>query len=409
VFGPPPLLGASLIVRNEAGALPACLAALTAAAGLVGEIVVYDTGSTDDTVRLARQAGATVVCGQWQEDFGAARNRALAHGRSSWVLVVDADERVLADPQALHRLLASVPPRDGYTVQIGNVGSAEDGLGYSHHAPRLFRRGRARWQGRVHEQLVGPGGDLLPLGALSPQLLRLEHDGYADAEVVRGKAERNARLLRCTLDELIAGGDPAELPGLLVDLGRTLISTGALQEAVDVLESVRELAPGTRDWRQATDFLARVLLGAGEDRVVLVLSDQLEQAGADRRYCDWLRAQALAQLGDPVSALGLLRRVDQLVDPGGRDHDVGKVLEMRSLVAQLAGRTEEAVGCLIAAMAGHGRVGGRGDFLLRLWGGRPADELAGRLRASGSAYLAELRAELGRQPAPGPIVAALLG
>ena len=101
---PPGLLGASLIVRDEAGALPACLAAL---AGWVDEIVVYDTGSVDDSVEVARRAGATVIRGDWQDDFAAARNAALTHGSSSWVLVVDADERAVADPVALRRLLAS--------------------------------------------------------------------------------------------------------------------------------------------------------------------------------------------------------------------------------------------------------------------------------------------------------------
>jgi hypothetical protein len=249
----------------------------------------------------------------------------------------------------------------------------------------------------------------LPLGALPPELLRLDHHGYADPEVVRAKAERNARLLRATLDELLTIGDPAALAGLLVDLGRTLVSTGALQEAVDVLESVRELAPRTRDWSQATDFLARVLLGAGEDEVVLVLCDQLQQAGTDRRYCNWLRAQAMAQLGDPGTALELLRGVDQLVDPGGRDHDLGKVFEVRSLVAQLVGQTEEAVGCLVAAMAGHGRTDGRADFLLQLWGDRPVAELAERLRAAGGGHLVAVQHELRRAGSAGAAVAELLG
>ncbi len=352
--GPPPapLLGASLIVRDEAPALPRCLAAL---AGLVDEIVVHDTGSTDGTVALAREAGAVLVESVWRDDFAAARNLALEHGRSTWVLSVDADEVAVADAAALRRLLASGPPRDGFSVQIDNLGGTADGVGYSHTGPRLFRRDAARWQGRVHEQLVradaGPAGvrpspeplpdrwpaDPLPLGALPAALLRLEHHGYADRDVVRVKAERNAHLLRLALGERAPSAGSAA--GLLLDLGRTLVTTGALQEAVDALEQVRELAPGTPEWEQATDFLARVLLGAGEDAVVLVLCDQLEQAGVDLRYCNWLRAQALAQLGDAAAAFELLGGIDRLVDPAGREHPLAKVRQMRRLVAQLAGLT----------------------------------------------------------------------
>lgn len=337
-LGAPPLLGAALIVRDEAPSLSRCLAAL---ADLVDEIVVHDTGSTDDTVALARAAGAVVVESVWREDFAAARNLALEHGRSTWVLAVDADEVVVADAAALRRLLASGPPRDGFTVQIDNLGAAGAGMGYSHQGPRLFRRGAARWQGRVHERLVradgagSPGAEPLPVGALPAGLLRLEHHGYADPDVVRVKAERNAHLLRTALRERTGS---AGVPALLLDLGRTLVSTGALQEAVDALEQVRELAPGTPEWEQATDFLARVLLGAGEDAVVLVLCDQLEQAGVDVRYCNWLRAQALAQLGDAATAFELLGGIDRLVDPAGREHPLAKVQQMRRLVGQLAGR-----------------------------------------------------------------------
>jgi hypothetical protein len=400
----PALLGASLIVRDEAGTLPRCLAAL---AGLVDEIVVHDTGSVDGTVELARRAGALVVQGGWQDDFAAARNEALRHNRSEWVLVVDADEVVVADVDRLRRLLASRPPRDGYTVEVLNHGAPDEGLGYQHRAARLFRREAAGWQGRVHERLVTADGGPLPLGPLPADLLRLEHHGYADPEVVRAKAGRNAQLLRAGLTELVARGDRDALPGLLVDLGRTLVGTGELQEAVDVLESVRELAPGTPEWSQATDFLARVLLGAGEDEVVMVLGDQLRQAGAERGYCDWLQAQAMAQLGEVGAALTLLRGIERLVDPAGREHDLGKVLEVRSMVAQLAGETEEAVACLVAAMAGHGRVEGRGASLLQLWGDRPQTELAALLRAAGPGFQVRIAEELRRCGAVAAATAAL--
>ena len=68
-------LAASLIVRNEALTLTACLASL---AGVVDEIHVHDTGSTDGTPELAAELGATVTHGRWTDDFAAARNDALA-------------------------------------------------------------------------------------------------------------------------------------------------------------------------------------------------------------------------------------------------------------------------------------------------------------------------------------------
>src|SRR4051794_8309888 len=102
-----PLLAAALIVRDEAARLPGCLAALAALGPLVDHVVVHDTGSLDDSREIARAAGATVVEGSWQDDFALARNVALAATSARWVLMVDADERVVADPDRLRALLES--------------------------------------------------------------------------------------------------------------------------------------------------------------------------------------------------------------------------------------------------------------------------------------------------------------
>lgn len=85
------LLSAVLIVRDEAAFLPGCLASLD---GLVDEVVVVDTGSIDDTESIARAHGALVASHPWTGDFAAARNRSLALASGTWVLYIDADERV---------------------------------------------------------------------------------------------------------------------------------------------------------------------------------------------------------------------------------------------------------------------------------------------------------------------------
>ncbi len=84
-----PRLSLCMIVQNEAAFLPGCLASVTE---LVDEIVIADTGSTDNTVEIATKAGAKVIPIEWQDDFAAARNQALAQVTGDWVLVLDADE-----------------------------------------------------------------------------------------------------------------------------------------------------------------------------------------------------------------------------------------------------------------------------------------------------------------------------
>ena len=79
----------SLIVKNEEANLPACLQSV---AGLVDEVVVIDTGSSDRTREIARAFGAKVFDFPWCDSFSAARNEGLRHATGQWVLWLDADE-----------------------------------------------------------------------------------------------------------------------------------------------------------------------------------------------------------------------------------------------------------------------------------------------------------------------------
>ncbi len=90
-----PTVALSMIVKNAARDLPECLASVR---GGVSEIVVADTGSTDDTAAIAQKAGARVISVPWENDFSKARNFPLELVTADWVLSLDADERL--DPGA---------------------------------------------------------------------------------------------------------------------------------------------------------------------------------------------------------------------------------------------------------------------------------------------------------------------
>jgi hypothetical protein len=387
LIGPDVQLSAVLIVRDEADEIAGCLASLR---DVVDEVVVYDTGSLDDTREQARAGGVLVVDGFWDDDFGRARTRAAESATGTWLLTVDADERLRVDPGALRAILAEARAVDGFSVRIDNTGEPDGTTGYANWTNKIVRRGAVRWTGAVHEQVITLAGADPVVDTMPSHVLSLEHHGYADPERVHRKAERNATLAQ-------------------LNLGRSLIGVGRLQHAVDTFEAVREIVPGTQSWSEATDHLARLLLGAGQDEVVVELSQQLFAAGADRRYCDWLRAQALAQLGQPEEALRLIRGVDELIDPVGRRYDVGQVLEVRSLLASLVGRPDEALAMLTLAVARHGRIRGRGPLLLELWGEGPPSGLATMVRQAGSPTLVNAVAdELRASGGVGPAVAAAL-
>ena len=82
-------ISACAIVKNEEGNLPRWLAC---AKELADEMVVVDTGSTDRTAELAREAGASVYSFEWRKDFAAAKNFALRKAKGDWIVFLDADE-----------------------------------------------------------------------------------------------------------------------------------------------------------------------------------------------------------------------------------------------------------------------------------------------------------------------------
>ena len=89
-------ISGTMIVRNEAARLAACLDALR---GVADEMIIVDTGSEDGTLEIARRYTDLCFEHPWTDDFAAARNAALAHATGDYVLVVDADE-VIAEPKA---------------------------------------------------------------------------------------------------------------------------------------------------------------------------------------------------------------------------------------------------------------------------------------------------------------------
>src|SRR5277367_1684040 len=75
-----------MIVRNEERFLAA---ALTSVQGVVDEICIVDSGSTDGTVEIAKSFGAKISFISWRDDFAGARNAALAMATGAWVFVLD--------------------------------------------------------------------------------------------------------------------------------------------------------------------------------------------------------------------------------------------------------------------------------------------------------------------------------
>lgn len=159
-----PRISALIIARNEEADLPGCLDSLS---GLADEVVVVvDAASTDRTETVARQRTPLVRLRSFDR-FSSQRNAALEMASGTWVLSIDADERVTPALAAEIRsvLLADGQTHSGFRVPIRSVILGRRFLysGTQLDRPmRLFRRDKGRWAGDVHEtvELEGSTGTL---------------------------------------------------------------------------------------------------------------------------------------------------------------------------------------------------------------------------------------------------------
>lgn len=163
----PPRLSVVLIVHNEEAHLAACLASIRE---IADEIVVLDDGSTDATMSIATQAGARVAMRPF-DDFGRQKQAALEMATGTWVLSIDADERVTPVlAREIARVVRSETAADGYwlrrtMVYLGH--RLRFGGAGSEWILRLARRERARFAPLpVHEHLIVDGHTERLSGAL---------------------------------------------------------------------------------------------------------------------------------------------------------------------------------------------------------------------------------------------------
>lgn len=180
-------LSVVIICRNEATVIGKTLQSL---AGLTDDVIVYDNGSTDETVAIAKEFPVTVKEGAWR-GFGPTKNDAIALAKYDWILSLDADEAI---DEELKGSLLSLSLADKHTVYeikfknfFGDRWLKHGEWGHDKHA-RLFNRWQVSWnEAAVHEELLLPPGikmktlrgHVLHYTAMDLAKYRLKLDKYA--------------------------------------------------------------------------------------------------------------------------------------------------------------------------------------------------------------------------------------
>lgn len=233
----PGRISLTMIVRNGAATLAR---GLNSVYGLVDEMVVVDTGSSDGTAELASRLGARVLTIDWPDSFAEARNAALDAAKGDWIFWLDADEWLEPENQTrLAALRVRISDPAVYLMrQYSPVGpERREGLFISQ--ARLFpNREGVRWRYRIHEQVM-PSCLALGLEAIDTDVV-IMHSGYESESESREKDARNLRLLECD------AVDSPDDPWIAYQLGRFLATT-RFDEARVSLERALMLTSGRPD------------------------------------------------------------------------------------------------------------------------------------------------------------------
>lgn len=160
--------------------------------GACDDIVVIDTGSTDRTVEIVTELGATVYTFEWVDDFSKARNFALSKVKSDFVIFIDSDEWFIEPLGAADREYFFGLIKKGYTVFSVLRSDLLNGIAANPLYNTRMLRGNIglRYEGSIHEYI----NDTTHTFYL-PERYLLHHSGY-DGALSRQKVERNLALLK---------------------------------------------------------------------------------------------------------------------------------------------------------------------------------------------------------------------
>ena len=281
-------LSLCIITKNEEKFLEKCLSSVQ---GLVDEIIIVDTGSTDKTKEIASKFTEKIFDFEWCDDFAAARNESLKHATGDWILVLDADETIAeSDKENIRDKIESAGENiagfilkqrnyynlDNGAVPLGWISGKDDSYEESKGiqgwletpAVRLFRKVEGiKYKGIVHECV---SEFLKNKGRIITTEIPIHHFGKLDAESRKKKSEVYEKLGKKKLEEekdyynyyelarqYIGNGKLEEAIGLLeksieiksdfwqswFNLGSTYLMRGDLDKALEALERANELEP----------------------------------------------------------------------------------------------------------------------------------------------------------------------
>ncbi|WP_228551076.1 glycosyltransferase family 2 protein [Sporosarcina cascadiensis] len=197
-----PMISLCMIVKDEEDRIETCLKSVS---GIADEIIIVDTGSTDQTIKLCQQfANVKILYYDWDQHFANARNFGINHASGDWILWLDADEEL--DVLSWETVNDQLAQQEEATViqlpvlnYVGDRLPVQPELVFTYYQTRLFRNFKGyQFFNRIHETLK------LPADANIAYLTaKIHHYGYiTEIERKKDKETRNIELLQLDAGEL---------------------------------------------------------------------------------------------------------------------------------------------------------------------------------------------------------------
>ncbi|AIQ55152.1 glycosyltransferase [Paenibacillus sp. FSL R7-0331] len=300
-----------VICKNEEHNITRCLEGVREA---VDEMIVVDTGSTDNTVAMARELGAKVYYYEWDNNFANARNYALKQAKNDWIIFLDADEYFLPEhakliAEMIGRLRAQRNLTDAIMMRHISIDEGRGGVVVeTNRLVRAFRKSTLEYERPIHESLTKKTGKIHLLDATDSKAV-VYHTGYT-LEWMKHKAQRNLELL--LKDEQDGTGD--ELTQLY--LSDSYMGLGQLEKALDY--GIRYIDKGRVVYgfnAKPYSNVIRCLISLGKKHELIIdwIERAIERFPGHPDFV-WLKGLQFLREQRYSTALGYLLEADQLKD-----------------------------------------------------------------------------------------------
>jgi glycosyltransferase involved in cell wall biosynthesis len=193
-----PFISLCMIVKNEANFIEQCLKSVK---GLVDELIVVDTGSTDQTVNICKRFNAKVYEYQWNNHFADARNFGLSKAKGDWILWIDSDETL--DYKKHNLIKDTISKTKALMIYLPVINYYGDNLpvkpehAYIYYQPRIFKNHLGiKFYNRIHETPQLPKNNLSDNNNEYIEA-PIHHYGYIkEVSNRKEKSKRNLQLLK---------------------------------------------------------------------------------------------------------------------------------------------------------------------------------------------------------------------